>query len=155
MAGIVPFNVMAMSPPSERVHPVRVIAAEVVLNSSIHSSFALAAVPPHAISLMTTARAGKGVRVSVLVEVEVGVLVGVEVLVAVDVGVDVDVGVFVAVAVGVLVAGEEQGESVEAELRGLGAAVEKSAELLSLSVQLFPPRRIAVVLLGAGAREPS
>src|SRR5262245_12729898 len=45
--------------------------------------------------------------------------------------------------------------SVAAPLRGVGAALAKSAELLSLSVQPFAARRAAVVLERPGAGAPS
>lgn len=103
-----------------------------------------------------------------LVEVGVGESVGVFVFVGVDVRVAVGgfVGVGVKVEVGVLVGvlvetGAEVGLGVEVaveqefigeeELRGVGAPAAKSVELLSVSVQPFAARKIAFVLLGAGA----
>ncbi len=44
-----------------------------------------------------------------------------------------------------------QGAAVVAVLRGVGATAVKSVELLSVSVQPFPPRLSAVVVEGAGA----
>src|SRR5688572_25455911 len=72
--------------------PLRSIAWPVVLCSSIHSSAVLAAVPPQATSLITTAKSGNAVGVEVGVEVGVGVSVG-EGSVEVGVGVGVEVGV--------------------------------------------------------------
>ena len=59
-------QVMVTSPPSLRVQPTRSTAAGPGLNSSIHSSLALARVPPQAISLMTTVKGVAGVGVDVL-----------------------------------------------------------------------------------------
>src|SRR5439155_16725050 len=92
-------------------------------------------------SLMSTA--GSGVTlVGVLVGVIVGVLVGVF------------VGVLVGVIAGVLV-GAAQGLVGEALSRGAGTTALKSAELLSVSVHPPPARIAAVVVVSAGAVQPS
>jgi hypothetical protein len=96
-----------------------------------------------------------GVFVGVLVGVRVGVFVGVFVGVAVWVGVPVKVEVAVEVGVKVEVGGEPHTLKVDDVLRGFGAPVAKSVELLSVSVQPPPARRIAFVLLGAGAGDVS
>lgn len=88
---------------------------------------------------------GTDVSVAVAVGVSVG---GTGVLVAVSVGVL--VGVDVGVAVGVFV-GAEHGFNGEAELRGKGAPVEKSALLLSVSVQPANARKSALVFDGGAA----
>ncbi len=140
-AGSVPLNVTVTLALIKSDQPFKLIGEEVVLKSSIHSSFALAAVPPHAISLMTTARTVTAVGVGVNVFVCVGVLV----LVAVGVLVDVAVFVKVGVGVGVLVA-DEHGASVVAVLRGFAVNRVKSVELLSVSVQPFAARTTALTL---------
>lgn len=57
----------------------------------------------------------------------------------------------VEMGVGVEVGGAEHATIGELVLRGFGAPVAKSVELLSLSVQPPAARKSAVVLLGAGA----
>lgn len=181
-AGITPLKPMFGVPSSAcKVHPVRSIAAFVLLYSSSHSPFALAVVPDHATSLMTTSSALKlgggvnvgvgvlvavfvgvsvGVNVNVFVGVSVGVLVGV--LVGISVGVSLIVGVSVGVKVSVRVAvlggvlvgvfvGELQGFAADDVLRGFGPPVAKSVLLLSVSVQPFAARESDSVLLGVGA----
>ncbi len=59
------------------VQPARFTAKPLGLYSSIHSSAMEAPVPPHAISLMTTAPGVRGVAVAVAVGVGVAVSVGV------------------------------------------------------------------------------
>ena len=80
---MVPVSVQyTVAPPALcRLHPERLNGPPVVLWSSIHSSEVEAAVPPHAISLMTTepaATVGVGVAVA-SGGVGVGVFVGVQV----------------------------------------------------------------------------
>lgn len=164
-----------------KVHPVRSIAVFVLLCNSIHSAFALAVVPLHATSLMTTSsglKLGRGVNVgvAVLVGVFVGVSVGVNVNVFVGVSVGVLVGESVGVSVGVSVTvgvlpgvkvsvgvAVSDGVNVAVSvggglqgfvfkvLRGFGKAAEKLALLLSVSVQPLATRTIEVVVEGAGA----
>lgn len=105
--------------------------ALVGLKSSTNSSLAPSG-PRERISLMTMCVGAIGVAV------------------AVSVGVNVRVSIAVFVAVGVL-----QGLVVDDVLRGFGVPVEKSALLLSVSVQPFATRKSDVVLLGAGAFAPS
>lgn len=129
--GIVPRRRIWISPPSDRVHPLRLIGELEVLKSSIHSSFADARVPDQANSFIKTDRGGKGVEagegVGLMLGVSEGVVEGVDVrlgvsegvgegvfegdavgdwvlvgvLVGDGEGVDVDVGVSVAASVGV------------------------------------------------------
>ncbi len=75
---------MVVSPPSLSRQPSRLMAALPGLNNSNHSSLLLAAVPPQATSLITTARGAIGAGVNVAVGV--GPLVGVSVGVGVGIG---------------------------------------------------------------------
>lgn len=92
-----PVNAILISPLSVRIHLLRLIGAEELLNNSIHSSFAEARVPAQAISLIRIDCGGYGVEGAGAVSV--------------DVGFGVDVGVSVGLAEGEMVALAE-GETV-------------------------------------------
>ena len=97
---------------------------------------------------MTIGGVGVGVGVAAGVGVGVGVAVGKGVGVGdgVAVGVGVGIGAGVGVGVGAL-------QSLKGELLfcGFGEAIAKSVALSLVSIQPFPVRKSAVVLLGAGA----
>jgi hypothetical protein len=97
---------------------------------------------------------GEGVGVGVGVGVAVGLTVGVGITTEVGVGDGVDAGVTVGVGVGVgagVAIDTLQSFGDKLLFRGFGVLVEKSAVLSFVSMQPFPARKSAVVLLSAGA----